>query len=119
MKMKKAFMAAVVVAAVGMIGLQQASARIHDNTSREDGYFQQFHRMDDATLEKMEKFRADNKDILKQMVMKRAEESALIRSETPNAEAVRKAAGELFDLMITMQEKAKASGLMKIGRAHV
>jgi hypothetical protein len=112
MKMKKTLMAAVLVAAVGIIGLQQAAAaHVHDATSREDGSFRQFQGLDEATKEKIEKFRADTQDLRKQMVMKRAEESALIRSETPNIEAVRKAAGELFDLRSAMQMKAKEAGL--------
>ena len=109
--MKKTLMAAVMVAAVGIIGLQQASARVHDNTSREDGSFQQSRRLDDAEKEKLEKFRADTMDLRKQMVMKRAEETALTQSESPNIEAVRKVAGELFDLRGTMQEKAREAGL--------
>jgi len=40
--------------------------------------------------------------------MKRAEKSALVRSETPNIEAVKKAAGELFDLQMAMMERLRA-----------
>jgi hypothetical protein len=111
MKMKMTCMAVVLVAGVGIFGLQQATAHIHDNTSREDGSFQQFHRLDEASKEKLAKFRADTQDLRKQMFMKRAEESALIRSETTNIEAVRKTAGELFDLRTMMQAKARAAGL--------
>ena len=108
MRMKKAFMVVALAATVGMMGLQQASARgvsYHGDSPR------YFHKMDDGIKAKIVKFRADTKDLRKQIVMKRAEESALIRSQAPNIEAVKKAAGELFDLRLTMSEKAKAAGL--------
>jgi hypothetical protein len=114
MKMTKACMAAVIVAGVGIFGLQQAMAYVHDNASREEGSYQQPHRFDEGTREKMVKFRTDTKDLRKQMIMKRAEESALIRSEAANIEAVRKAAGELFDLRTMMQTKARAAGLFTL-----
>jgi hypothetical protein len=107
-KMKKTILAVLFVAAAGVIGLQQASARVFDH--REDGA-PRFQQLDDATKAKMEKFRTDTLDLRKQMAMKRAEEVALIRSETPDMDAVRKTAGELFDLRMAMQEKAKAAGL--------
>ena len=112
--MKKTLMAAVLVATVGIVGVQQAAAHLHDNTSREDGSFWQRQQLNDATKEKVEKFHADTQDLRKQMVMKRAEESALIRSETPNIEAVRKAAGELFDLRTAMLAKARTAGLFTL-----
>ena len=108
MKMQKIFMAAVLVAAVGIVGLQQAEAR--DNDKSEDSS-RQFNKMDDATKAKIEKFRADTKDLRKQMAMKRAEEIALIRSETPNVVAVKKTAEELFDMRTALREKAKAAGI--------
>lgn len=108
MKMKKAFLAVVLAAAVGIIGVQQASARVLGPHGEGAPRFQQ---MDDATKAKMEKFYTDTQDLRKQMVMKRAEEVALIRSETADMDAVRKVAGEMFDLRTAMQEKAKTSGL--------
>jgi hypothetical protein len=117
MKMKKTLIAAVLVAAVGIIGLQQsAAAHVHDTTSRENGSFRQFHGQDEVTQEKIAKFRTDTQDLRRQIVMKRAEESALIRSDSPNIEAIRKAAGELFDLRIAMQAKARAAGLFTFSK---
>jgi hypothetical protein len=108
MKMKKSILAVVLAAAVGIIGLQQASARVLDLHGDRAPRFEQ---LDDATKAKMEKFRADTQDLRKQMVMKRAEERALMRSESLDVDAVRKAAGELFDMRIAMQEKARTAGL--------
>jgi zinc resistance-associated protein len=111
MKMKKTFMALALAAVVGTIGLQQASAHGFDGNGRGDFPHRQFHRLDEATKVKIEKFQAESQDLRKQIVMKQAEELALTRSENPDMNAVRKAAGELFDLRTAMQEKAKAAGL--------
>ena len=108
MKTKKTLMVMALAAMVGFMGLQQASA--HD-TNRDGNGHRHFQKMDDATKAKIAKFYADTKDLRKQMVMKRAEESALIRNQAPNIEAVKKAAGELFDLRMAMKEKAKAADL--------
>ena len=113
MKMKMAVMAIALAATVGIFSLQQVSAgdvRDHGDNSRH------FHKLDAAGKEKIEKFRAETKDLRKQVAMKRAEQTALIRSESPNIEAVRKTAGELFDLRITVKEKAKAAGLFTLGK---
>jgi hypothetical protein len=108
MKMKKTLMAALLAAIIGMMGVQHAEARDEGPHENGPGYF---HKLDDATKAKIAKFRAENQDLHKQIAMKRAEKSALIRSETPNIEAVKKAAGELFDLKAAMYEKVKAAGL--------
>ena len=113
MRMKKILMATVLAAMIGIMGVQHASAREAD--SHEDGS-RNFHKLDDATTAKIAKFRADTQDLRKQIAMKRAEKSALIRSETPNIEAVKKAAGELFDLKASMYEKVKAADLFTGGR---
>ena len=114
MHMNKIFMAAVLAAtvgSVGLLGLQPAEAR--DVDQRGDSS-PQFHQLDDAGRAKIERFRADTKDLRKQMAMKRAEETALIRSQTPNVAATRKTAGELFDLRTTLREKAKEAGLFTL-----
>ena len=106
-------MAAVLAAMIGIMGVQHAEAR--DAGHQGDGPGR-FHKLDEATQAKITKFQADTQDLRKQIAMKRAEKSALIRSETPNIEAVKKAAGELFDLKATMYEKVKAAGLFTSGR---
>jgi len=106
---KKTLLALVLAATVGTIGLQQADARSLDHDGGIDST--QFHKMNDATKAKMEKFQAETKDLRKQIKMKRAEKTALIQSVAPNIEAVKETAGELFDLQMTMREKALAAGL--------
>ena len=108
MKLKTVLMAAVLAATVGMTGLHQASA---EEAAAQGGNSRHHHKMDDATKAKFVKFREDNKDLFKQIVMKKAEVSALVRSETPNIEAVKKSAGDLFDLKASLKDKAKAADL--------
>ncbi len=117
MKMKKTFMAAVLAASIGVIGLQQASAGNLDGHARRDVHHRHFQQLDEATKAKIEKFQNETQELRKQIVMKRAEELALMRSETPNMAAVTKTAGELFDLKATMREKAKAAGLFVPSKA--
>ena len=45
------------------------------------------------------------------MAMKRAEKKALMRSDNPDAQAVARVTGEMFDLRVTMQEKAEEAGV--------
>lgn len=111
MKMKKTLMAAVLAASIGAIGFQQASARSLDNHARRDVHHRHFQQLDDATKAKIEKFQNETQELRKQIVMKRAEELALMRSENPDMAAVTKTAVELFDLRATMKDKAKAAGL--------
>ena len=108
MRTKMMLMAVVLTAMMAGMGLQQASAR---GVGYKGDTPQHTHRLDAASKEKIAKFRSDTKDIRKSITMKRAEESALIHSENPNIEAVKTAAGELFDLQSTLQEKAQAAGL--------
>lgn len=113
--MKMAVMTIALAATVGIFSLQQVSAgdvRYHGDNSRH------FHKLDAAGKEKIEKFRAETKDLRKQVAMKRAEQTALIRSESPNIEAVRKTTGELFDLKVAVMEKARAAGLFNLRKRH-
>jgi Spy/CpxP family protein refolding chaperone len=111
MKMKKTLMAVVLAAAIGGIGLQQASARGPEGRGPGHIEHRHFHKLDDATQQKIKKFQQETLQLRKQIVMKRSEEAALIRSEKPDIKMVRKTAGELFDLRMAMQEKARAAGI--------
>lgn len=114
MKMQKiALMIVILAATVGLVGLQQATANENWHHGW-DHHSRHFQKLDKATLAKMEKFRTETSALQKQIVMKRAEEDALIRSEKPNITAVKKAAGELFELKQTMLAKAKAAGLFPL-----
>lgn len=109
MKTKITLMTVVLAAMVAIMGLQQASAR---GVGYKGDIPRRTYKADDAIKEKIVKFRADTKDLRKSIAMKKAEESALIRNENPNVEAVKTAAGDLFDLKSTLRDKAVAAGLL-------
>lgn len=67
--------------------------------------------VDAETQAKITQFFQDNRELQKQIVMKRAEKRALMQSATPDAKAVAAVTGELYDLRITMFEKAEAAGI--------
>ena len=72
---------------------------------------QGFQQLDQATQDKVAQFYKDNSDLQKEIVMKRAERRALMQSDQPDAQAVARVAGELFDLRATMREKAELAGV--------
>jgi len=71
----------------------------------------QAQQLDPAVKEKLDQFFTDTQDLHKQVVTKRAEEMALMRSENPDPGAAGKLAGELFDLRTTIRQKAEEAGV--------
>ncbi len=67
--------------------------------------------LDPATQEKVNKFFKDNQALRKQIVMKQAENRAIMQSEKPDPQAAATVAGELFDLRTAMHDKAEAAGV--------
>ena len=70
-----------------------------------------YNQVDPAVQEKLDKFFTDTQDIRKEMAVKRAEQRAMLRSESPDPAAAGKLAGELFDLRTTMHQKAEEAGV--------
>jgi Spy/CpxP family protein refolding chaperone len=70
-----------------------------------------YQQLDPATQEKIDTFFNENRDLGKQMAVKQAEKMALMRGDNPDPAAVAKVTSELFDLHVTMQDKAKAAGV--------
>ncbi len=66
---------------------------------------------DAETQAKLNTFYNENQDLRKQIMMKQAERQALVQATNPDPAAMSKVSGELFDLMATMQDKAKGAGL--------
>ncbi len=66
---------------------------------------------DPETRAKIAKFFKDNQALHKQLIMKQAENHAIMRSEKPDPQAAAKVAGELFDLRTTLHDKAEAAGV--------
>lgn len=112
MNMRKTLIVGIMVAGLALAGLQQASARGwgggHGCDFNQGYHYQQ---LDEATKAKVDAFRAETTDLRRQIVMKKAEKRALMNSSSPDAAAVAKAAGELFDLKNMMAEKAQAAGV--------
>ena len=71
----------------------------------------QYQQLDPAVKEKLDQFFTDTQDLRKEIVVKRAEQRALLRSDNPDSAAAGKLAGELFDLRTTMREKAEEAGV--------
>lgn len=70
-----------------------------------------YQNLDQETKDKIAQFFKDNQELRKEIAMKRAMKRALMQSTQPDANEVAKVTGELFDLRITMHEKASAAGV--------
>lgn len=111
--MKKTLVVTALVLGMGFIGLQQASANwgMGPGCSKGGpGYSQ----LDAASKTKVDKFYNETQDLRKQMVMKHAEERAIMRSDNPDPGKAAKLAGEIFDLRTTIQDKAEAAGVQDL-----
>ena len=111
--MKKTFVITALVMGLGFIGLQQVSASPGMGAGCPKGG-PGYSQLDAATKAKVDKFYDDTNDLRKQMVMKHAEERAIMRSENPDSDKVAKLAGEIFDLKTTIQAKADAAGVQEV-----
>ena len=110
--MKKIIVGAVLV--VGIVSASFASANNWGNSNnkhmgRSNGQCQQM--MDQATSDKMVAFKEENKVLFRSMVVKRAEQRAMMHSTSPDPVAAGKIAGELFDIRTALAVKAKAAGV--------
>lgn len=115
--MKKTLIITALVAGIGFFGLQQASANwgMGDGPGMGHGCLKGgpcYSQLDAASKEKVDKFYDETKDLRKQMVMKHAEERAIMRSENPDPAKAAKLAGEIFDLGTTLDSKAEAAGVL-------
>jgi zinc resistance-associated protein len=113
--MKKTLVITALVVGMGFVGLQHASARGMGGFGGMGGHCLKggpgYSQLDDASKAKVDKFYNETQDLRKQMVMKRAEERALMSSTNPDSAKVAKLAGEMFDLHTTLQAKAEAAGV--------
>lgn len=112
--MKKTFVITALVVGMGLFGLQQASAYQGMGGGMGGGCQKGgagYSQLDPASKAKVDKFFSDTQDLRKQMVMKHAEERAIMRSENPEPAKAAKLAGEIFDLKTSIQAKAEAAGV--------
>jgi len=107
-----------IVALALITGLTMATVASANWTRGQRGYgdcpqvqSQMFQQLDQATQDKIKQFFKDTQPLHKEMAMKRAEKQALMRSESPDPQAVAKVTGELFDLRVSMHEKAELAGV--------
>lgn len=114
--MKKQIAIAAVIASIGIAGITQASAagwgqRGGGNFANCPCTTGQSSQIDPATQEKLDTFFNDTQDLRKDIAMKRAEKQALMRSENPDPAALSTVTGELFDLQVSMRQKAEEAGV--------
>ena len=111
--MKKIIVATVLVVGLVSAGFSSASsnnwANSNKHNGRGNGQCQQM--MDQATSDKMLAFKIENKELFKSMVVKKAEQRAMMRSTVIDPVAAGKIAGELFDIRITLAVKAQEAGV--------
>ena len=118
--MKKALLVAGLFVGLGFIGLQQASAYqgMGGGGMGMGGGCQKggaaYSQLDAASKAKVDKFHDETKELRKQMVMKHAEERAVMRSDNPDSAKAAKLAGEIFDLQTSIQAKAAATGVQDL-----
>ncbi len=116
--MRKKIAVIVLVTGLGFAAVQQASAS-WGNSNRAGAncgncpqlQMNQNTQLDQATIDKIDKFYQDNTDLKRSMIVKNAELRALMRSDNPDATKVANLTGEVFDLRISLQEKAKEAGV--------
>ncbi len=111
--MKKKITAAVIVATLGLASVHTAMAGWGQVNNACVNCPQQNTRviLDQATQDKIAKFYTDNQELKKSIVVKSSELRAMMKSENPDPEKVGALSGELFDLKIELQNKAKEAGV--------
>ena len=116
--MKKAIAVTALVTIIGLTGMYQASAKCghagmrgNGDVNCPGGRMDAIAQMDEATKVKFDAFVKDTQALRKDIAVKRAEKRALMRADNPDAAAVGKLAGELFDLRASMHVKAQEVGL--------
>lgn len=113
--MKKKIAAVVMVTGLIMVGTATVNWAKGGGGYGHHGQMMQssimYQQLDPAVQEKISKFMVDNQALRKEMMMKRAEKQAMLRGSNPDAVAVAKITGEIFDLRTTIREKALAAGI--------
>lgn len=120
--MKKKIAAVVMTAGLIMVGTATVNWAKGGGGYGHHGQMMQsssimYQQLDPAVREKISKFMLDSRALRKEMMVKRAEKQAMLLSSDPDAVAVARITGEIFDLRTAMRKKALAAGLGQyIGR---
>lgn len=117
--MKKTLVVTALVVGMGFFGWQQASAErgMGGFHGMGGGCMQggpAYSQLDAASKAKLDKFHDETQDLRKQMVMKHAEQRAVLSSTNPEPAKAAKLAGEIFDMRAAIQAKAKAAGVQEL-----
>lgn len=123
--MKKILLTAVVVGAVGFVAIQMASARpwgYGPGPGRGCGNYDNYATetpapgADSSEFEsRRQKFLDETSAVRRQLEVKEAEYTALMRQENPDEKRAATLAGELYDLRAQLQAQAAAAGLGRFG----
>ncbi len=121
--MKKALIVTAVVAGIGILGLQQASANWGQGGfgpgfcgGPESGYTQGgpgFSQLSAEDQAKADNFLEETQGLRKEILMKQSERLALMQSDNPDPDRAAKLAGDIFDLRTTIQDKAEGAGVTR------
>ncbi|MGW8193387.1 MAG: periplasmic heavy metal sensor [Desulforhopalus sp.] len=115
--MKKKIVALALIAGLALAGAASADwgrggyGQMGYGNCPQVGQGGMFQQLDQPTRDKIVQFFKDNSALRKEIVMKQAEQRALMQSEQPDPQAVAKVAGELYDLRTAMHEKAELAGV--------
>lgn len=112
--MKKVLVAAALVGAVALAGIQVASA--HGNSYAGGyGYCGNYptntRTLSEEDTKKFEAYKTETEAIRKDIVVKTSELNALYRQDNPDEKKVARLTGELYDLKAKLGEKAEGAGL--------
>ena len=112
--MKKYLVAAALIGAIGFSGISMANGRGNYGYGPGPGYgdcgggrFCDNLSYSEKDNEKASAFFTETKELRKEIVVKRSELDALMRQDNPDEKKVAKLTGELYDLEISMDEKAE------------
>lgn len=112
--MRKVFITAAIIGAIGLAGMQTASARGWYGNGG-NGYCNNYNAESSAGSAEqgkaLEQFRAATETIRRSIVVKKSELDALLLQDNPDEKRVAELTGELYDLGTQLDKKAATEGL--------
>lgn len=103
-----------VIVSLGLVSVHPVDARGWGK-GQGGGYecsnYAQSGQVDEKTIEARSKFRQENQEIFKQLVIKKAELRAVFSQENPDSDKAAQLSGEVFELRNALHKKAVDAGL--------
>ena len=116
-KKKHWLLVVAVIVSLGLVSVHSADARGWGKG--QGGYgcsnYTQSDQLDEKTIAARDKFRQENQEIFKQLVIKKAELRAVFSQENPDSGKAAALSGELFELRNALHKKAEEAGLSRPG----